>query len=133
MCFIIEALDLIHGHTCPAPCICKLVGPQAERLRVKCKDKDKDIQDIKEVDINSVSDELYHLDLSKNSIYVVERGIFKNLTNLRRLDLSNNKITVLEEGAFNGLENLERLDLSKNQINNIETLVFRQLINLKKL
>ncbi|KAK0159144.1 hypothetical protein PV328_010066 [Microctonus aethiopoides] len=130
LCFLIEALNVALGHLCPAPCTCKLVGPQAERLRVKC---NKEIEDIKEININLVSVELYHLDISKNNIYVIEAEIFKNLTNLRRLDISNNKITALGEGSFNGLGNLERLDLSKNQISFIDPLAFRQLVNLKKL
>lgn len=130
LCFLIEALNVAFGHLCPAPCTCKLVGPQAERLRVKC---NKEIEDIKEININLVSVELYHLDISKNNIYVIEAEIFKNLTNLRRLDVSNNKITALSEGSFNGLGNLERLDLSKNQISFIDPLAFRQLVNLKKL
>ncbi|XP_015121561.1 leucine-rich repeat and immunoglobulin-like domain-containing nogo receptor-interacting protein 2 [Diachasma alloeum] len=128
--FLTGALGIVGGHLCPTPCSCKLVGPQNERLRVRC---NEDIQNIKDININAVSIELYHLDLSKNSIYFVEKGTFQNLTNLKRLDLSTNKVTALDEGCFNGLEGLERLDLSKNQIASINPLVFRPLLNLKKL
>ncbi|XP_063993527.1 adhesion G protein-coupled receptor A3 [Diachasmimorpha longicaudata] len=128
--FLTGALGIVSGHLCPTPCTCKLVGPQNERLRVKCKE---DIQSIKDININAVSVELYQLDLSKNNIYFIEKGTFQNLTNLKRLDLSTNKLTALEEGCFSGLDGLERLDLSKNQIASIDPLVFRQLLNLKRL
>ncbi|KAG7190385.1 hypothetical protein KM043_006493 [Ampulex compressa] len=123
----------VKGYTtqsCPRYCTCKLIGAQAEWLRIKCGDH---LQDIKDVDINAVSVELIQLDLSKNDIYVIEVNIFKNLTNLRRLDLSENKLTTIDEGSFNGLENLERLDLSKNQITTIDAYAFRKLSNLKRL
>ncbi|XP_057333218.1 adhesion G protein-coupled receptor A3 [Microplitis mediator] len=133
LCLSIGAsINSIHGHTCPAPCDCKHVGPQAERLKVKC-NKGSDIQDIKDINIDVVSIELYHLDLSKNNINFISNGIFKNLTNLKRLDLSANKIINLNEGSFDGLENLERLDLSKNEISSIDPLAFRPLTGLKKL
>ncbi|XP_076245480.1 remoulade [Calliopsis andreniformis] len=115
--------------TCPQYCTCKL-GAQAEWLRVKC---GNELQDIKNIDINSVSVELVQLDLSKNNIYVIEVNIFKNLTNLKRLDLSQNNITSIGEGCFSGLENLERLDLSKNQISIIDAYTFKKLLNLKRL
>lgn len=133
LCLSIGAsINLINGHTCPAPCDCKHVGPQAERLKVKC-NKGSDIQNIKDINIDVVSIELYHLDLSKNNINFISNGIFKNLTNLKRLDLSANKINNLNEGSFDGLENLERLDLSKNEISSIDPLAFRPLTGLKKL
>ncbi|XP_034944600.1 adhesion G protein-coupled receptor A3 [Chelonus insularis] len=127
LCFLIEALKLVLGFSCPPVCTCRRVGPQAERLKVKCN------KDLKEIDLNSIGVELYHLDLSKSNIHTIEPGTFKNLTNLRRLDLSNNKITALNEGNFIGLENLERLDLSKNEISSIDSVAFRPLANLKKL
>ncbi|XP_034179885.2 remoulade isoform X2 [Osmia lignaria lignaria] len=115
--------------TCPKYCTCK-VGAQAEWLRVKCSN---DLQDIKDINIDSVSVELVQLDLSKNNIYAIEINIFKNLTNLRRLNLSQNDITSIGEGCFNGLGNLERLDLSKNQISKVDAYTFRKLPNLKRL
>ncbi|CAD6204128.1 GSCOCG00009877001-RA-CDS [Cotesia congregata] len=133
LCLSLGALiDSTHGHTCPAPCDCKHVGPQAERLKVKC-NKGADIQDIKDINIDVVSVELYHLDLSKNNIHFISTKVFQNLTNLKRLDLSANKISNLIEGSFDGLENLERLDLSENEISSIDALAFRPLTSLKKL
>lgn len=102
--FLVEALRPCTP--CPAPCTCKPMGSSSERLRVKCS---KDIQDIRKVDLNSKSTQLFVLDLSKNSIDIIEPGVFKNLTNIRRLNLAYNKISTLEEGCFNGLENLEKL------------------------
>ncbi|CAK9824102.1 Adhesion G protein-coupled receptor A3 [Anthophora retusa] len=115
--------------TCPKYCTCKL-GAQAEWLRVKC---GNELQNIKDININSVSVELVQLDLSKNNIYTIETNIFKNFTNLKRLNLSQNDITFIGEGCFNGLGNLERLDLSKNQISSIDAYTFRKLSNLKTL
>ncbi|XP_017878291.1 adhesion G protein-coupled receptor A3 isoform X2 [Ceratina calcarata] len=114
---------------CPKFCTCKL-GAQAEWLRVKC---GNELQNIKDIDIDSVSVELIQLDLSKNSIYGIESNIFKNLMNLKRLNLSQNDITYLGEGCFNGLGNLERLDLSKNQISTIDAYAFKKLTSLKRL
>ncbi|XP_043269261.1 adhesion G protein-coupled receptor A3 isoform X2 [Venturia canescens] len=124
-----SVLAIDESRACPIPCSCKHVGPQAERLKITC----KDVHDIKDININEIGIDLYHLDLSKNNLYVVESGVFRNLTNLKRLDLSVNKITALGEGCLNGLESLERLDLSKNQISVIDAHVFRPLQNLKKL
>ncbi|XP_076677728.1 remoulade isoform X4 [Andrena cerasifolii] len=115
--------------TCPQYCTCKL-GAQAEWLRVKC---GNELRNIKSIDIDTVSVELVQLDLSRNNIYAIEVGIFKNLTNLKRLDLSQNNITSIGEGCFSGLGNLERLDLSKNQISTIGAYTFRKLPNLKRL
>lgn len=132
---ILLFLILIHisgiiSHPCPEHCTCKLVGAQAEGLRVKCEEH---IQEIKEINIDEVSVELVQLDLCKNEILNIEANIFKNLTNLKRLDLSENKISSINEECFNGLENLEKLDLSKNQISAIDTFAFRRLFNLKRL
>ncbi|CAL7937400.1 unnamed protein product [Xylocopa violacea] len=115
--------------TCPKYCTCKL-GAQAEWLRIKC---GNELQNIKDINIDSVSVELIQLDLSKNNIYAVETNIFKNLTNLKRLNLSQNDITIISEGCFNGLGNLERLDLSRNHISSIDVYAFRKLLNLKRL
>ncbi|XP_011304096.1 probable G-protein coupled receptor 125 [Fopius arisanus] len=130
LCILIGSLGTADGYLCPVLCSCKHVGPQNERLRVRC---NKDIDDIKDIHINAVGIDLYYLDLSKNRIYVIEQGIFQNLTNLKRLDLSMNKVTTLNDGCFTGLDSLERLDLSKNQIASIDSSVFRHLSNLKKL
>lgn len=43
---------------CPQHCSCKPAGVQTEWLRLKCGDR---LQDIKDVDINSVSVELIQL------------------------------------------------------------------------
>ncbi|XP_076297775.1 remoulade [Lasioglossum baleicum] len=115
--------------TCPQYCTCKL-GAQAEWLRVKCSNE---LQDIKNINFDSISLELVQLDLSKNNIFAIDIDIFRNLTNLKRLDLSQNNITHIGEGCFNGLGNLERLDLSENQILSIDTYAFQKLSNLKRL
>nr|XP_033203538.1 adhesion G protein-coupled receptor A3 isoform X2 [Bombus vancouverensis nearcticus] len=115
--------------TCPKYCTCKL-GAQAEWLRIKCSNE---LQNIRDINLDSVSVELVQLDLSKNDIYAIEANIFKNLTNLKRLNLSQNDITFIGENSFDGLGNLERLDLSKNQISTIDAHTFSKLPNLKRL
>ncbi|XP_014603213.1 PREDICTED: adhesion G protein-coupled receptor A3 isoform X1 [Polistes canadensis] len=127
---ILVQISGIISHPCPEQCMCKLIGAQAEGLRVKCEGH---IQEIKEINIDEVSVELVQLDLCKNEILSIEANIFKNLTNLKRLDLSENKISSIDEDCFNGLENLEKLDLSKNQISTIDTYAFKQLSNLRRL
>ncbi|XP_043685451.1 adhesion G protein-coupled receptor A3 isoform X2 [Vespula pensylvanica] len=127
---ILVQISGIISHPCPEQCMCKLIGAQAEGLRVKCEGH---IQEIKEINIDEVSVELVQLDLCKNEIFSIEANIFKNLTNLKRLDLSKNKISSIDEESFNGLENLERLDLSKNQISTIDTYAFKRLSNLRRL
>ncbi|XP_008207525.2 adhesion G protein-coupled receptor A3 isoform X1 [Nasonia vitripennis] len=115
---------------CPARCNCRHIKPQAEWLRVVCKDN---LEDVNDVDFNQVSIEMIHLDLSKNDISIIRVDTFKNLSNLKRLNLSANKITLLDEGVFNGLANLERLDLSKNLISSIDSHAFKRLSMLKRL
>ncbi|XP_058797797.1 adhesion G protein-coupled receptor A3 isoform X2 [Phymastichus coffea] len=128
---ILTLVQKIVSSTCPTVnrCNCRHIKPQAEWLRVVC----KDIEDITDIDFNPVSVEMIHLDLSKNDISIIKIDTFKYLSNLKRLNLSVNKITLLDEGAFNGLTNLERLDLSKNLISTINSHAFKRLPNLKKL
>ncbi|XP_046488638.1 adhesion G protein-coupled receptor A3 isoform X1 [Neodiprion pinetum] len=127
---LFQTFEFIGSYDCPQKCKCRTTGAQAEWLKARCVGA---IEDIKDVDINAVSVALFQLDLSKNEIYLIQSGVFRNLTNLRRLNLSSNKISFLEEEAFGGLQSLERLDLSKNNITTIDTHAFRQLTRLKRL
>lgn len=62
------------------------------------------------------------LNLSSNSISVINGGGFNSQEKLKNLDLSNNEITDLEYGSFTGLNELFSLDLSGNNISEWNTL-----------
>lgn len=55
---ILVQISGIISHPCPEQCMCKLIGAQAEGLRVKCEGH---IQEIKEINIDEVSVELVQL------------------------------------------------------------------------
>lgn len=55
------------------------------------------------------------LDLSHNSIAIVDEDLLSKFKDLRILDLSNNKLVELEPSQFGTLTKLRSLDLSNNQ------------------
>ena len=59
---------------------------------------------------------LLKLDLSENSLTIVEDVDFRHLVGLKNLDLSYNKLTHVSDTAFIRLIQLERLDLSHNKL-----------------
>ena len=59
---------------------------------------------------------LQNLDLSENSLTIVENVDFRHLVGLKHLDLSYNKLTHVSDSAFIRLIQLERLDLSHNRL-----------------
>ncbi|XP_011497262.1 PREDICTED: probable G-protein coupled receptor 125 [Ceratosolen solmsi marchali] len=97
---IILVLSFLQGFfsvycKCPSQCYCRHIKPQAEWLKVVCKDK---IEDIKEIDFNLISIEMIHL-----------FNIFRAI--------NGNKIEILKEGTFHGLSLLKELDVSANPWN----------------
>lgn len=62
------------------------------------------------------------LDLSYNSISVVERGAFDGLKDLKYLQLNNNLLHTLQYGCFLALKNLRTLQLANNTIEMVEGL-----------
>jgi len=63
---------------------------------------------------------LADIDLSRNSLFAVPRGLFVGLSAVRNLTLSGNSLSAVRRGVFTGLRNLRRLDLSHNTIATIE-------------
>ena len=76
---------------------------------------------------------LIHLDLSHNSLTLLDKNLFANLSKLSFLDLSQNKLETLHPKAFEGLKQLKDLNLGHNQITNIHPVIFSHLINLQSL
>ena len=62
---------------------------------------------------------LYSLDLSCNSLRVINPYTFRGLNNLQELYLGSNHINVLEITSFSGLGNLRYLDLSYTKLKKI--------------
>ena len=74
----------------------------------------------------------YELLLNNNSIANVEDGSF-NLPYLQNLDLTYNSLSVIDSGKLQGLKNLERLWLGHNNITRIEKGAFENLGSLCEL
>ncbi|XP_060078034.1 G-protein coupled receptor GRL101-like [Ylistrum balloti] len=73
---------------------------------------------------------LRSLDLSNNSIVLLPKGVFGEMSSIVHLDLSYNKINQLSIDTFHGLTDLVYLDLSNNQISVLPVSVFSGLPNL---
>lgn len=73
------------------------------------------------------------LDLSRNSLRMIESGPFTTLTSLEVLNLSANVIDTLTENAFSGLSKLQCLDISSNKLSTISSDVFVPLSTLQHL
>jgi len=74
-----------------------------------------------------------NLTLSGNRLSAIRRGVFTGLRNLQRLDLSNNAIVTVEPGTFEACRRLTFLDLSDNRLRSIDVYSFRGLENLRQL
>ena len=77
-------------------------------------------------------DNLISLDLSKNGIAGLEKGVFKN-EYLNEINISSNRLQELEGGTFDGLSILEVLDLSHNEVATIANGAFDNVPRLKTL
>ena len=74
------------------------------------------------------------LSLALNNITNLNQdGIFKNLLNLNELNLSRNSIEILNKNLFQNLNKLLIIDLSFNKIELIRNYSFDSLFNLKSL
>ncbi|CAG5928391.1 unnamed protein product [Menidia menidia] len=74
------------------------------------------------------------LDLSKNRIFALQRGVFSPLKELKAIDLSKNKVNQIHRNAFDGLQgSLKMLNLSHNLLGEIYSYTFASLTNLKVL
>lgn len=66
--------------------------------------------------IPAVSSNVIFLDLSRNSIKIVNNETFSYLSILHELNLAKNMLIRLEQGAFFGLHNLKSLILGFNYL-----------------
>lgn len=76
---------------------------------------------------------LIQLDLKRNKIYSLTRGIFNPLANLELLNLAANGITTIEDGTFEGLTSLKYLYLEENNLTKVTSKTFAGLPNLQEL
>ena len=74
-----------------------------------------------------------NLTLSGNRLSTLRGAVFAGLHNLRRLDLSHNAIALIEPGTFEACRRLTTLDLSHNRLRRVDTYAFRGLENLQHL
>lgn len=110
---------------CPSKCECT---EGTDGLKVQCQSQ---IYDLKEIEFADFSEQLTHIDLSRNKISSLDGKIFHNMTRLRSLDLSNNAIRRIDSGVLSNLVGMKKLNLSQNQIVSIEQGAFDNLPNLK--
>lgn len=67
------------------------------------------------------------LDLSANSIVMLDKNVFRDNVKLRILNLSHNKIRALQEGLFHNMTYLQRIYMSHNEIEQITPKTFDNL------
>jgi Leucine rich repeat len=65
-------------------------------------------------------DDVETLDLSKNRLTVLSRGLFKPLRKVSSINLSENQLTNISFDEFSGNQQLKRLNLGHNNIHTIE-------------
>ena len=68
--------------------------------------------------------ELESMDLSRNRLRTIYRGVFEGLEELLDLDLSENVITLVAPSVFEDIPNLANLDLSHNQLEEFDDNLF---------
>ena len=73
------------------------------------------------------------LNLSANSLTVIDSDSFRGLVSLKCLDLSSNNLTTLEDEVFTPLQSLQYLNLSSNQIEVLNEKCFISLVKLQQL
>ena len=73
------------------------------------------------------------LEITFNSIKLIENKTFETLTNLRNLYLPYNKIEEIGSGAFDSLKKLGTLDLSFNKLKKVDRSWFQNLQALRYL
>ncbi|XP_062266808.1 toll-like receptor 5 [Platichthys flesus] len=74
------------------------------------------------------------LDLSKNRIFALQRGVFSPLRDVVNIDLSQNRVNRIDRKAFEGLQgHLASLNLSHNLLGELYSDTFASLSNLRVL
>uniref|UniRef100_A0A0K0FF06 Gp150 protein (inferred by orthology to a D. melanogaster protein) n=1 Tax=Strongyloides venezuelensis TaxID=75913 RepID=A0A0K0FF06_STRVS len=73
------------------------------------------------------------LDLSYNYLYKIERAYFSDLVGLKTMYLNNNNVSNISEAVFFLQKNLTLLDVSHNKLKGLDTQWTFELKNLKKL
>ncbi|CAB1431226.1 unnamed protein product [Pleuronectes platessa] len=74
------------------------------------------------------------LDLSKNRIFALQRGVFSPLRDVVNIDLSQNRVNRIDRNAFEGLQgHLASLNLSHNLLGELYSDTFASLSNLRVL
>ncbi|KAG7222632.1 hypothetical protein INR49_026241 [Caranx melampygus] len=77
---------------------------------------------------------VHTLDLSKNMIFALQRGVFSPLKEVENIDISQNRLNQIHRNAFEGLQgHLKMLNLSYNLLGEIYSYTFASLTNLKVL
>ncbi|XP_001372003.3 leucine-rich repeat and immunoglobulin-like domain-containing nogo receptor-interacting protein 4 [Monodelphis domestica] len=107
------------GRGCPAACDCDS-QPQA----VICASR------LLEAVPGGIPPDTELLDLSRNRLWGLQRGMLSRLGPLLELDLSHNQLSTLEPGAFQGLRNLLTLRLRGNRLRIVAPGVFSGLTSL---
>lgn len=87
------------------------------------------VTEIRREDFKGLS-RLTSLNLSENSLRMLEQKTFSHLPTLRILRLKSNQISCIETGAFDGLYYLETLDITDNVLTTLAEPVVRPLRNL---
>jgi Leucine-rich repeat (LRR) protein len=74
---------------------------------------------------------LVSLDLSNNKLKRFQKGLLANTLNIQFINLSANSLALLETGVFSGLNSLETLDVSRNAIHELHAFYdLPRLVNL---
>jgi len=91
-----------------------------------------DYNNLKSIDIQSISLKLNRLILNNNFIQIQETNTFlKNTQKLKYLYLDNNALTRIEAKIFNNFQSMIRMSFKNNSINLIEPNAFFNCIQLK--
>ncbi|XP_076612855.1 toll-like receptor 5 [Chaetodon auriga] len=74
------------------------------------------------------------LDLSKNRIFALKKGVFSPLKEVKVIDISQNRVNRIHRNAFDGLQgHLKMLNLSTNLLGEIYSYTFANLTSLRVL
>lgn len=87
------------------------------------------LKTIQEYDFKS-SDALTILNLSKNELQVIPKGVFSKATKLAIIELQLNGLTTIEDYAFIGLNSLAKLRLENNSLTILKERTFAGAPNL---
>lgn len=77
--------------------------------------------------------QIQHLDLSNNSLTMINSQMFSGLSKLKILNLSRNKISLIQDRAFESLLQLSILNLGYNSLSTITPMWFKASANYSSL